>query len=129
MSVETEPVKQKQQQSEQPGQPRPKIPAIIHLLIESPQGKIKSAYLGGEKHGIERTFDVACMPGTGLPRHASGETGAVTCLLCKATSVYAEKVEADKAAEVGAGTLAGGEHPADAAARAAMEQQGMSCCG
>ncbi len=81
------------------------MPAIIHLLHAAEKGKIFSGEtpeLPGKPAG---NFSVACDPNSPLPKHATDWAEAVTCPLCKKTSVYEEirqkqtpGVSADKAA-------------------------------
>ena len=89
--------------------------AIIHFLYESANGKIHSGATP-DLQKPERTLDLACMPGQPLPRHATGETSAVTCPNCKKSEVFKRL-----AAEQAPGS------PADKAALAAMaEEQGSA---
>lgn len=81
--------------------------ACIHLIYPNATGKIpcgRSNVRGvdlspGNPGGMH---DIACSPGSSLPKHASSEPAAVTCPTCKASKPFADLVEQIEIASAGA---------------------------
>lgn len=78
----------------------------IHLIYPSTAGKIKTGKANvtgldpnpGNEGG---TYDVACTPGSSLPRHATSEPAAVSCPRCKASDPFKKLVELIDAVALG----------------------------
>lgn len=73
----------------------------IHLIHEHAKGNIKrQAFRDGIVNAPGGTFDIACSPGSQLPKNATSETVAVTCPLCKQTDVF-KSLEAEQTSGLG----------------------------
>ncbi|MES2793694.1 MAG: hypothetical protein V4719_29035 [Planctomycetota bacterium] len=79
----------------------------IHLIYPNKAGKIRTGKANitgvdpspGSDGGV---FDVACLPGSGMPTHATSEPVAVTCPTCKASAPFADLLKLQEMASMGA---------------------------
>lgn len=81
--------------------------ACIHLIYPNATGKINTGRsnvtgLDPSPGNSGGTYDVACSPGSMLPKHATSEPVAVTCPACKASAPFKALVETIEAVAMGA---------------------------